>query len=102
MGEKSALANVDPDLLKDYVKINELRCFPNFNLVLDNSKPIYFTTLESYLNSKGSESESEFYLKFDLINEILINECYLDNIDKYKYISVIDSDEAFLVSREPI
>ncbi|RNA17357.1 hypothetical protein BpHYR1_038367 [Brachionus plicatilis] len=30
------------------------------------------------------------------MNQLMVNECYLDNIDKYKYITVIDNDETII------
>jgi hypothetical protein len=37
----------------------------------------------------------------DVINQLVLNECYLDNIEKYKYISVIDIDEAVIAKKMP-
>ena len=35
-------------------------------------------------------------IKFELINVVIMNECYLNNVDKYKYVAVVDMDETVL------
>jgi hypothetical protein len=31
--------------------------------------------------------------KFEVVNQLIENECYLENIDKYRYVTIEDIDE---------
>ncbi|CAF0918310.1 unnamed protein product [Brachionus calyciflorus] len=67
---------------KDLLTISQVKCLPN---LINELKFKYFNKFE-YIGEI-------MYIKMDLINEILINECYMQNADKYKYIAILDRDE---------
>ncbi|CAF0786832.1 unnamed protein product [Brachionus calyciflorus] len=67
---------------KDFLTITKVKCLPNLINEL-NFK---------YFNQFDFIGEI-MYIKMDLINELLINECYMNNVDKYKYIAILDRDE---------
>ena len=70
---------------ENFVQVRQIQCFPN----LFESK--YQKTFLRNLN--------EFKLKYEqrwLFEVLLFNECYLDNIDIYQYISILDQDEIVL------
>lgn len=74
----------------DYLDISTLTCIPN--LTQNSNKPKYFKYFNELIDDKG---DFDVY-KVEVINQLIINECYLDNIDKYKYITVIDNDETII------
>lgn len=71
--------NLDQNYFGDIIKINKLNCFLN-------------QSFEDFINFENNKSLE----KFELINELLLNECYLNNIDKYDLIAVYDLDEVIL------
>ena len=75
---------------KDFVEIRQMQCFPdvinNTNSYVRNIKDLTFGKI--YV--KGSRRVQNFY------SVLVYNECFLENIDKYKYISNIDSDELII------
>ena len=70
---------------QDFVTLLQLKCLPNFL----NQKTEYLEFYEELTDS----------LKMDVFNGLLVNECYLENIDKYKYIAVMDNDETVIPGR---
>lgn len=78
------------ELLKkeqDFVQVKNLVCLPN--LIRDNLN-FSFEYFEKYKEIRLLKR------KMDLISTILINECYLENLDKFSYIQVADIDELIL------
>ena len=76
---------------QDFVELGQLRCLPNLqkNKETENFKYLkHFSSLKSGMNYA--------VLKFELILQVYTNECYLNNIDKYRYVAVIDNDELVL------
>ncbi len=59
------------------------------------SESTNYTYLKKY-TSLVNDSNAYVVLKFELINALILNECYLDNIDKYKYVTVVDIDETVI------
>jgi hypothetical protein len=47
----------------------------------------------SNLNLKDPSNGNYNVYKYDIINQLVLNECYLANFDKYKHIAVLDVDE---------
>lgn len=70
----------------NFEKISNLKCVPNTYTKPDaaDTGPKFYR--EFQINKK-------FYTKLDLINGVLLNECYLENIDKYYLIKIVDTDE---------
>lgn len=77
---------------ENILKIRKLNCFPNLNKLSNKSRKFLDTFEEN-------TPKSVLYGKIDLINELLINECYLNNIDKYEYIGSYDSDELIITRK---
>ena len=73
---------------QSYVSIYQLHSWPYFS---DNT--INYSHVRHDYKSDLLELNRYSRAFFDTIN---INECYLDNFDEYKYISVIDNDEIIL------
>ena len=70
-----------------FLKMKQLNCLPN--LESENKLKTKYLT-----DFKGLRKNGEFFIyKFDIINQLVLNECYLDNIEKYKYIAIFDIDE---------
>jgi hypothetical protein len=74
---------------KDFLNVKKLDCIPN--LVNEESK--YF---KSYSKLSRTDSRNFDEAKFELINRLFINECYLTNIDSFQRIAVFDYDEIIL------
>lgn len=79
---------------QDYVKITHLKSLPNF--ISNNSSGSYVN--HSYLSQV---TELKYRDKFEsgllsTFDTLILNECYLDNYEKYKYIAVIDNDELIM------
>ena len=71
------------------VELKESLCFPNF-LQLE---PKYFGSL----NDLRKPGTSTAFLPYRWLFEIVIfNECYLDNIDKFENIALLDQDELIM------
>ncbi|CAF0819621.1 unnamed protein product [Brachionus calyciflorus] len=70
---------------ENFLIIGSMKCLPN--LLANPSLPKYF---KSY-----TELDNEFIL-FEIMCQLIVNECYLQNIDKYKYITVVDNDEVII------
>lgn len=58
--------------------------------------PCFFSSFKEFLLQEGINKVDLMYRKFDLINELLINECYLENSAKFKYIASFDTDELII------
>jgi hypothetical protein len=86
LGEKSILNKIKADFGK-FARIRHLNCFPN----LSSHKNVRQTILKTYdefinaHNDNKSESRFEMFRRMDLLNEVIISECYLDYFDKYRY-----------------
>ncbi|RNA05336.1 hypothetical protein BpHYR1_028021, partial [Brachionus plicatilis] len=70
---------------KDFVELDQFNCLPNF---YDNSKKYFMSYSEFSKLNNGLA-----YHIFDSVFIFFMNECYWNNIDKYKYVSVMDRDE---------
>jgi hypothetical protein len=75
---------------KNFLAIKNLKCIPNLQGI--NGKKY----LDSNFGLKDATNGEHNVYKYDIINQLVLNECYLNNFDKYKYISVFDIDETVL------
>jgi hypothetical protein len=73
-----------------YIKIIfiKLTCIPNLQGI--NGRKY----LHSNLNLKNPTNGNYNIHKYNIINQLVLNECYLTHFDKYKHIAVLDIDEA--------
>ena len=74
---------------KSYLLISELRCVPN---LLTNSESV------KYFDSFKKLTSVEVY-KVEVINQLILTECYLNYFDKYKFVAIVDPDEAILMNK---
>ena len=51
---------------------------------------------DSNLNLKDPKNGEYNARKFEIVNQLVLNECYLKNFDKYKYVAAFDIDETVL------
>ena len=72
-----------------FVHVYQMNTIPDF--IEPANKHIYMNNMLD-LKDGGNYSKA-FASVFDMVG---MNECYLNNVDKYKYISVIDNDETFI------
>jgi hypothetical protein len=76
---------------KAFIEFRTLECIPNMVTHLSKYLPSY----KMVTASDGKYSAA----KFDVINELLLNECYLDNVHRFKFVSVQDINELILPSK---
>jgi hypothetical protein len=76
-----------------YTDIIELSVVPNLIDFDLSNKQLYFKNLEDFLLQSNSSHE-----KIELINELLLNECYLNSYNYFGYISSYNIDE-FIMPR---
>jgi hypothetical protein len=77
---------------RDFLEIGELKCIPNLQdhaLLLNQSYLAKHTDLRD-------KNYNYMVRKFDVINVLISNECYMNNIEKYRFINVGDNDEILL------
>ena len=75
---------------KEFLILGRLNCIPNLQGLEKYLKLKYinYTQME-YMNT------GEFDVtKMDTINKLILNECYMEHMDTYKYITVMDIDES--------
>ena len=85
--EKSLLSQIKTEY-GEFARIRHLNCFPNLSSQKNVVSPI-FTTFDEFINAHNDNLSKSRYImlrQMDLLNEIIINECYLDYFDKYRYI----------------
>jgi hypothetical protein len=72
--------------------MDQLKCIPNFK---NPDFPLYqsFFKAFSVLNRGLNLSDAHFQDISDVIQDIITNECYMKNIDKYHFIQNVDIDE---------
>jgi hypothetical protein len=91
------------DLVKknsDFFELRPLKCIPNLqNKAVYGPEPgnmsvsIYY---DSFSSLKTSKTGTLSLRRVEVVNLIAYNECYLDHVDEFKYIAVIDIDETIL------
>jgi hypothetical protein len=72
---------------RNFIEMSQLTFLPNF---MQSNVSTQFT--HEYLSSYR-QLGSYFHVDSDLFNVMMTNECFLNNTDKYKHVSVIDNDE---------
>lgn len=82
LGSKSLLNHIGPKF-NDFARIRNLKCFPNLNSDVNISEPLY-KTYEDFMSAKNESIQLKLHRRMDILNEVILNECYLDNIDTYK------------------
>lgn len=78
--------NQMPSFRPDFIKIRSLSCFPNLKSQENVDKPV-FSSYDEYISANGRNKTSpdiQLLQRMDILNEVIINECYFDYIDKYK------------------
>ena len=77
---------------KDFIELKQFRSFPNFNdlkwRLLSHNKHDYLT--EYYDLSPDKQYDNWYLDGYDVMHT---NECFLENADKYEYVTVVDNDE---------
>ena len=73
------------DEFKGFLTVGTLKCMPNIQGLAKYSKYKY---LKSYKQMEWAESGKHDVTKMDAVNILIINECYMEHIDKYKFIAV--------------
>lgn len=81
------------DKYKDFVYTENYKCLPNFlsEREGDNSRRKY---LSHY--TEMTVNREYVALMSDVFSGLSVNECYLDNIDKYRFINVDDYDDTIM------
>ncbi|CAF0932062.1 unnamed protein product [Brachionus calyciflorus] len=72
---------------KNFVELDQFNCLPNL-YDLKNPKK-YFLSYSEFAQLDNSLA----YSIFDSVFIFYMNECYWSNIDKYRYVSIMDKDE---------
>jgi hypothetical protein len=75
---------------KKFVDIIQFNCLPN--LLINNNNNNY----KRFINFNDIENKQDKLLISILFHNVSLNECYLMNKDKYKYIAIFDFDELIL------
>ena len=75
---------------KDFVEIIQFKCIPNF--VSDNRNQLFINNFYD-LESRHKNRKNNIHMHFEIFT---YNECYLQNMDKYKFITVNDQDETII------
>lgn len=86
LGNSSLLNEIVKIFGSDFVRIRELNCFPNLNSD-ENVNQTLFRSYDQYIASNSHNKHAsplELYRRMDILNEVVINECYFDHIDTYR------------------
>jgi hypothetical protein len=81
---------------KDYLEIDTLVCIPNLQPHAYLKNDLY---LKHFTDLTTGTSESYERTKYYALEYININECYMNNVDKYRYVTIADTDEFVLVKQ---
>lgn len=85
LGKESLLNKIKIDF-GEFARIRKLNCFPNLSSHKNVSQTM-FKTYDEFINAHNdnkSESRLKMFRRMDLLNEVIINECYLDYFEKYR------------------
>lgn len=77
----------------DFVTLDRLECLPNLQQRLPRFQN------QTYLKHHTDlvyNVEDYAILKYELINQLLLNECYLNHIDQFRYVTICDIDETVI------
>ena len=78
----------------ELVQVRHLRCVPNLLELGPDQASMYYQSF-AQLKTAGEVD----LLKIGVINQLVLNECYLTHVDKYAHVAMLDKDEA-IVARE--
>lgn len=84
---------------KDTVILNKLMCLPNLQYDQDQFKNYRYLKHHSQMVYGPSNYAVH---KYELINQLLMNECYMDNIEKYRYVTICDIDEVIIPKKTQV
>jgi hypothetical protein len=73
---------------KEFLEMDELKCIPNLQ---NRASLLDQPYLKNYADLRVDNDDN--VPQFDVVNMLIENECYLNNIDKYRFIKVADTDE---------
>ena len=77
---------------RDFIDVRQFHFIPNF-------KSRHNSPYEhNYLTDYNQLSESDFGWNLDGYHVLHTNECFLENADKYEYVTVVDNDETIIPS----
>lgn len=79
IGNESILSQIRSLYENKFVRIRPLKCFPNLNSDVSVDTPM-FDSFDEYV----SKNQRELLLRMDILNEVILNECYFDYMDKYR------------------
>lgn len=86
---------VEYDFIKkkysNFVESIDFNCIPNY-IDPSNSNNSYFDSFNHFKDIYNIDP-LYYHMHFEFITQ---NECYLNNINKYRYVSILDQDEAIL------
>jgi hypothetical protein len=75
---------------KDFVEIIQFKCIPNF--VSDNRNQLFISDFYD-LESRYKNRKNNVHMHFEIFT---YNECYLQNMNNYKFITINDQDETII------
>jgi hypothetical protein len=81
---------------KDFLEIDKLTCIPNLLPYRYLANQMYLKSFRDLLLLENGAYNISKYIKYDVINVLIYNECYMNNIDKYRHIALTDTDEIVL------
>lgn len=67
---------------EDFLIVNKLRCIPNLQAL---PKYLSYKYLKTYAKMEWSGTGIADINKMDNLNMLIINECYMENMDKYRF-----------------
>ena len=71
----------------NFVELTQLKFVPDLDQN-ENGPPKFIHNLNF--------TQRKFHIYFDLLAEFMINECYYNNLEKYKFITAVDADETII------
>lgn len=86
LGEKSILKKIKNEF-GDFASLRSIKCFPNLSsqkFIKDYMFMTYYDFINAY-NNNNSQFKNEMYIRMDLLNEVFVNECYLENFHRYRF-----------------
>ncbi len=75
---------------KDFVHLIQFKCIPNF-MTRNNLNKMFLTNFNEI--AQYGQPVLHVHVHFE---QLVFNECYLQNMDKYKFITVNDQDETIV------
>ncbi len=81
---------------RDFLEMQQLKCIPNLKTHVSLLNQTYFKSYE--LMNIGEKLKTHQRL-YNVLSNLIFNECYFSNIDKYRYVKVSDTDEIVLPMR---